>query len=56
VARAILVERLEPLGGMVDHGGLLGHRQAAREIWVRMCHVPRGLSAGSACRHVSIHM
>jgi hypothetical protein len=38
-ARALLVERLEPVGGKVDHGGLLCPRQAVRGIVVRMCHV-----------------
>jgi len=38
-ARAILVERLEHIGGKVDHGGLLCHRQAVRGILVRVCHV-----------------
>src|SRR5215471_10143834 len=38
-ARALLVERLEPVGGKVDHGGLLCHRPAVREILVRGWHV-----------------
>jgi hypothetical protein len=38
-ARALLVEWLEHVGGKVDHGGLLCHRQAVRGIVVRMCHV-----------------
>src|SRR5436309_15032742 len=38
-ARALLVERLEHVGGKVDHGGLLCHRQVGRGILVRMCHV-----------------
>jgi hypothetical protein len=38
-AHAILVERLEHVGGKVDHGGLLCHRQAVRGIMVRVCHV-----------------
>jgi hypothetical protein len=33
------VERLEPVGGKVDHGSLLCHRQAVRGIVVRACHV-----------------
>src|SRR5215813_11462183 len=54
--RALLVERLEHVGGKVDHGGLLCRRQAVRGIGGRMCHVPRAPSAVAACRHVSIHM
>ena len=38
-ARALLVERLEHVGGKVDHGGLLCHRQAVSGIVVRVCHV-----------------
>jgi len=38
-ARAILVERLEHVGGKVDHGSLLCRRQAVRGILVRVCHV-----------------
>src|SRR5262249_57032474 len=38
-ARALLVERLEHVGGKVDHGGLLCHRQAASGIVVRVYHV-----------------
>ena len=37
--RAILPERLEHIGGKVDHGGLLCHRQAVSAIVVRVCHV-----------------
>ena len=33
------MERLEPVGGKVDHGGLLCHSQAVRGIVVRVCHV-----------------
>jgi hypothetical protein len=33
------VERLEPIGGKVDHGSLLCRRQAVRGIVVRVCHV-----------------
>ena len=38
-ARALLVERLEHVGGKVEHGGLLCHRQAVSGIVVRVCHV-----------------
>src|SRR5262247_2227280 len=38
-ARALVVERLEHVGGKVDHGGLLCPRQAVRGILVRVCHV-----------------
>src|SRR5215471_10428540 len=38
-ARALLVERLEPVGGKVDHGSLLCPRQAGRGIVVRVCHM-----------------
>src|SRR6266446_7153409 len=38
-ARAILVARLEHIGGKVDHGSLLCHRQAVSGILVRVCHV-----------------
>ena len=38
-ARAVLPERLEHIGGKVDHWGLLCHRQAVRAIVVRVCHV-----------------
>src|SRR5712691_4810691 len=38
-ARAILVKRLEHVGGKVDHGGLLCHIQAVSGILVRVCHV-----------------
>src|SRR5215831_17639547 len=38
-ARALLVERLEPVGGKVDHGSLLCPRQAVRGIVVRVWHV-----------------
>jgi len=38
-ARALLVERLEHVGGKVDHGSLLCRRQAVRGIVVRGCHV-----------------
>src|SRR5215475_14159505 len=37
--RALLVERLEHVGGQVDHGGLLCHRQAVSAIVVRVCHM-----------------
>ena len=33
------MERLEHVGGKVDHGGLLCPRQAVRGIVVRVCHV-----------------
>jgi len=35
-ARALLVERLEHVGGKVDHGGFLCHRQAVSDLWVRV--------------------
>src|SRR5262249_12721879 len=38
-AHAILVERLEHVGGKVDHGGLLCHRQAVRGVGGRGWHV-----------------
>src|SRR5262249_13315872 len=46
-AHAILVERLEHVGGKVDHGGLLCHRQAGRGVVGRGGHVaPRPLRRG----------
>ena len=45
-ARAILPERLEHVGGKVDHGGLLCHTQAVNEIVVRVCHVASRTSRG----------
>src|SRR5215813_5667954 len=38
-ACALLVERLEHVGGKVDHGSLLCYRQAVRGIVVRVGHV-----------------
>jgi hypothetical protein len=47
-ARALLVERLEHVGGKVDHGGFLCHRQAVRGIMVRVYPVAsRTLRGGS---------
>src|SRR5262249_11536725 len=49
--RALLVERLEHVGGKVDHGGLLCHRQAVSAIVVRGCHVAsRTLRGGMPAR------
>ena len=50
---ALLPERLEHVGGKVDHGGLLCHRQAVSAIVVRVCHVASRTIRGAACRHVS---
>jgi hypothetical protein len=51
------VERLEHVGGQVDHGGFLCHRQAARGIVVRVGHVAsRTLRGGGmpACVHTYV--
>ena len=53
-ARAVLPERLEHVGGKVDHGGLLCHRQAVSAIVVRVCHVAARTSREAD--HVSPHM
>src|SRR5215813_11851294 len=46
--RALLVERLEPVGGQIDHGGFLCHRQAVSDLWVRVYPVAsRTLRGGS---------
>jgi hypothetical protein len=55
-ARAILVERLEHVGGKVDHRGFLCHRQAVSDLRVRVFPWPRAPSAVAAYRHVSTYM
>jgi hypothetical protein len=45
-ARALLPERLEHVGGKVDHGSLLCHTQAVNETVVRTCHVASRTSRG----------
>ena len=55
--RALLPERLEHVGGKVDHGGLLCHSQAVRRSLVRMCHVAsRTLRSGGMPARVNLYV
>jgi hypothetical protein len=54
-ARAVLPERLEHIGGKIDHGGLLCHRQAVNAIVVRVCHVASRTSRDAdTCHHTRV--